>query len=84
MQITKHAKERFEQRIKRKIRDYNYGINDFLQDLKKSQFQSLKRVKKGKWKIVTKVVLVPKYGKTRQILVALIVCKKMRWIITLW
>ena len=24
MQITKHAKERFEQRIKRKIRDYNY------------------------------------------------------------
>ena len=84
MQISKHASERFEERIKWKVRDYNYNIENFCKDLIRSKFQYIEITKKGKWKIVTKVRLSPNFGKPRYLDVVLIVCKKMECIITMW
>ena len=84
MQISKHASERFEERIKWKVRDYNYNIENFCKDLIRSKFQYIEITKKAKWKIVTKVRLSPNFGKPRYLDVVLIVCKKMECIITMW
>ena len=84
MQISTHARERFGERIKWKVRDYNYNIENFAIDLTKSKFQYIEKTKKGKWKIVTKVRLSPNFGKPRYLDVVLIVCKKTECIITMW
>ncbi len=84
MQISKHARERFEERIKWKVRDYSYNVENFSKDLTKSKFQYLEKTKSGKWKMVLKVRLTPNFGKPRYLDVVLIVCKKMECIITMW
>ena len=84
MRISEHARGRFEERIKWKVRDYNYSIDNFAKDLTNSKFQYIEKTKKGKWKIVTKVKLSPKFGKPRYIDVVLIVCNKMECVITMW
>jgi len=84
MQFSKHARERFGERIKRKVRDCNYSVERFSKDLTRSKFQYIELTKKGKWKIVTKVKMSPMFGKPRYIDVVLIVCKKMETVITMW
>ena len=84
MQISRHATQRFFERIKWRVKDRTYSINDFSRDLDDSKFQYLENTSKGKWKIVTKVKLSPNRGKPRYIDVVLIVCSRMECIITMW
>ena len=83
MQISTHATERFNERIRWKVSDRNYTVDHFSKDLGTSKFQYLERTKKGKWKIVTKVKMSPNHGRPRYVDVVLVVCKRMECVITM-
>ena len=63
MQIQNMLENDLKERIKWKVKDYNYNVENFLKILTKSKFQYLEKTKSGKWKMVLKSRVTPNYGK---------------------
>jgi hypothetical protein len=83
MIFSRHARQRFHERIVKKV-EPGYDFDDFVGDLKTSEYQSRLKTKKGSWKINTILNFTNSCGKKRTLEVVLVVCDRFQTVITLW
>ena len=84
MNMTKHALSRFQKRIASVAPSKNYDRSNFIYDMKAGSILSAQQTKQKRWKMEIRLSLCSWRLNPRKVRITLILCPKMKTIITLW
>jgi hypothetical protein len=84
MEMTKHALSRLQQRIACVAPSKNYDRSDFMYDMKAGEMVRAQETKQKRWKMEVRVSLCSWRRNPRKVKIILILCPRMKTIITLW
>jgi len=84
MKMTKHALSRLQQRITSVAPSKKYDLSDFMYDMKAGAILRAQQTKQKRWKMEVRLSLCSWHPNPRKVKIVIILCPKMKTIITLW